>query len=502
MDIGHIQNLLKGLESDLVEFKADLKATEEQEEKDHVVRTVTAFYNTRGGRLLFGIKNKTGEVIGIHDAQRLEENFFKVLRAKVPSIDIFPTAEVVQIDGKQIVVVTCPKGPRPPYTIVTYDTPFVRSGSSNVLASDEQIAQMYRDRSIDPQDRLPVDDAELRDMDTVAAERYLTQTSVGGFAKTDNLTMMVREGLATRTANGDIVPTIAGLLLFGKTPQAFLPQAVIKADVKRAESVAGWDDIQTFGGTIFDQIQAAESFIKRYIPVVAKVVGFRRIDAPMIPYEALREAIVNALVHRDYQDASAEIHLRVRSDGVSVINPGGLMPPLTIEIVWRGEFAPRTRNATLADALIRLGGYMDKRGSGIDRMKQSMCDAKLPPLELHEEGGAFRVVFRAPLFNAVREQDPSFAIDDRELADLKLSNDHFKILELIEGKTEARPGEVAEHLGLSRPSANKRLDELVQKRVLTRLSKSTRDPNVVYRLHSRFSISSNEKHGLRQATLL
>jgi len=503
MTAEEIDKIIAGLEYNRVEFKVDLSGTEEQNRKHHVMRSVTAFYNTKGGLIIFGLRDKTGELVGVIDPQQLEHSFMQQLHGLVPDIDVSPETEIVEYKSSRLLVVRCPKGHRPPYVINGYTKPFVRVGSSNVEASDDQIAQMYRDRSPEPQDRLAIETAKIDDLDLQAVENYLKSTSIYEGDRKDVVGYLVREGLAQIKADGVPSPTYAGILLFGKNPQTFLPHAIIKADVKMREDQDGWDDLQTFGGTVFEQLRAAESFMKRSIPTAAKIVGFRRVELSAIPPEALREGIVNAVVHRDYRDSGAEIHLRIRGSGVSVINPGGLLPPLTIEIVMGGAFAPRSRNATIAEALVRLGGFMEKRGSGIDRMRRMMRAAQLPEPEFKEEGGAFYVLFRASLGSPTAKRDAVAPISDSELGRLNLSEDHFKILELIEEKTEVRPGEIADALKRSRPFVNDRLNELLEKEVVARTTENKQDPNVKYKIHPRFFENRSNKPGpTQQAKLL
>lgn len=494
--------MINGLENDRVELKTDLAATKDQEIKLHVMRTVTAFYNTKGGTILFGIEDKTGRVIGVVDPQKLEHGFFQQLRAKVKDLDVSPSMEIIGCQSKKIVAVHCPKGPRPPYKIVGMAKPFVRVGSSNMEASDDQLSQMYRDRSPDPLDRVLVEQSTVDDLDLASVDGYLRRTSFGDFSVEDRMTVLAREGLIGKRTDGFLVPTLAGLLLFGKNPQKNLPYAIIKADVKMTESQEGWDDLQTFGGNIFDQLRASESFIRRHIPVAARIAGFRRVDTPIIPFEALREAIVNAVVHRDYRDTSAEIHLRVRSTGVTVLNPGGFIPPLTIEVVMKGDFAPRSRNSTIADALVRLGGFMEKRGSGIERMRRVMQTARMPEPEFLEEGGSFRVIFRAPLVIEKQKMVPKPFISPIELEKLGLDDYHFKILELVEEKNEVKPSEVGKYLGRSRPLVNEKIEELIEKQVLIRTTEKKQDPNVTFKLHPRFLGEDAIKSGLVQEKLL
>lgn len=496
-----IEQILAKLENDKVELKADLHGSRQQEEKQSLFRTFTAFYNTKGGVIIFGIKDKVSEILGVPDPQQLEHGFLQMLKTNVVNLDISPEIEITDYKGRKLVIVHCPKGPRPPYIIKGYLKPFIRDGSMDVEASDEQIAQMYRDRSQEPQDRYIIENSNIEDLDIDGAVEYLKKTCSHEVASDEVEVALLNEGLLGKKANGIYKPTIAGLLLFGKKPQKFLPHAVIKADSKADDEKNDWDDMQTLSGTIFDQIRDAESFIRRNIKVAAKIVGFRRIETPAIPLEAMREAIVNAVVHRDYHDTAAEIHLRVRDMNTSVLNPGGIMAPLTIELVMKGNFAPRSRNDTIALALIRMGGFMEKRGTGIMRIKRLMREAGLPEPEFLDEAGTFKVVFRTSLKKDRSEIKKKIVIDEEEFNRLKLDESHLVILELIEREGAVGPSEIEKSLGKSRPFVINKLNELLTKEVLMRTTENKYDPNIRYQLHSRFVGNDMKPGGKLQTSL-
>lgn len=482
-----IDRLISKLESDQLEFKPDLWATDEQEAKLHVMRTVSAFYNTKGGTLLLGIRDKTAEVLGLPDPQKTEHALAQQLKAYLEEAD--PEREIVEYRGKKILVVTCSRGPRPPYIIKGKQIPYVRKGSSNVEATQLEIAQMYRESSSEPLDKQVVVGATLDDIDMAAAESFLRTTS-HSVTPVDSVRALTADGMLTTDATGQVRPTIAGMLLFGRSPQSFLPHAVIRADVRLSNEQKDWDDIQTITGTLFEQVKGAESLIKRHIPVSARIVGFRRVEAPIVPLEALREAIVNAIVHRDYQDKGADLHIRVRSNGVTVINPGGVLPPLTIEIVLQGDFEPRSRNATVAEAFIRLK-VMERRGTGVERMRSLARSANLPEPSFTDEGNAFRVVFNAPIQRSrpVAEEKPLLSEDD--IKKFELDEDHLRILELVQEGDEVRTTEVMSALKITRPPALEKLNYLADRGVLERTTESKTDPRAAYRLHRGLKASSD-----------
>lgn len=474
-----IDRLRAGLENNQVEFKEEMKATDQQEARLHVMRTISAFYNTKGGVILFGIRDETAEVVGLADPQRAEQGFAQQLKACIDGAD--PKREIVDYQGAKLLIVTCPKGPKPPYIVKGPDKPFVRIGSTNVEATQRQIVQMYRESSSEPQDKQLVLDATPEDIDMAAAVAFLQTTSIAG-APVDPVRVLTADGMLAADGSGHLRPTVAGILLFGKLPQKFLPHAVIRADVRFTEAQEGWDDLQTISGTLFDQINGAEAFIKRHIPISAKIVGFRRVEMPTVPLEALREAIVNAIVHRDYHDKAADLHVRIRGGGVTVINPGGVLPPLTIEIVLEGDFEPRTRNATLAEAFIRLR-VMERRGTGVERMRSLMRKAQLPEPSFTDQGNSFRVVFSAPIAQPKQLVEEKALIGEDDIRKLGLDEAHLRILELVQERGEVRTTEVMAALNITRPPALEKLSYLTDRGVLERTTDSKTDPKAAYRLH-------------------
>lgn len=485
MDEHEIRRLLTDFENDDLEFKSGLRVAE-GEEKHRVIRTVGAFYNTRGGILIFGVRDADHEIVGVEDPQLLETNLINKINGQIPSIDVMPQVHFIEIDGQTLVVVRCPKGGRPPYTINGDEAPRIRVGSNNLLARQEQIAQMYRDRETASQDRRSVQNATMDDLNMGSVERYYQSTTEPALASSNIEQTMQSEGFLVED-RGTLRPTVAGILLFGRSPQDFLPHAVVKASFKVRSEQTDWDDLKVFDGTILDQISATENFLKQYIPVIARISGFRRIEEAAIPMDVLREVVINALVHRDYFDTTSEIHVRIVGNRLEVLNPGGVILPLTVDEILRGGFIPRSRNAAITDAVVRMGSFMDKRGSGIDRISKGMAKRGLPRPSFEERAGAFRVSLEYD--NVVPEISPRF-IPDQLLSGLSLDEWEIRILELIESGVQ-RPGEIQAALGKSRPFVNGRLGQLVEKEVLQRISSGApSDPNLRYDLNT--SLYANE----------
>jgi ATP-dependent DNA helicase RecG len=146
-------------------------------------------------------------------------------------------------------------------------------------------------------------------------------------------------------------------------------------------------------GTIQELIDGAELFLSRYIAVGAKVEGFKRIDIPEYSLEVLREAVINAVVHRDYSKRGESVRVFCYPDRVEIHSPGLLLPGITVEQMERGEVQSKLRNPTLANLLKDIPGYMERLGSGIRFMLDETKRLGLPAPQFREMG-EFVVTFR------------------------------------------------------------------------------------------------------------
>lgn len=483
------KKILEDFENDDLEFRTELKRTGEQEEKHRAAKTAVALYNTSGGKIVFGVKEDGKKRIptGLKTAQVTEGNFNTQIRAKC-NFDEWPEFEFVKYESRDFLVAHCPKGPKPPYRFEKQV--LIRRGSNNLPATEEEIARMYRDRSTESYDRTPIENATLNDIDLTKANSYVKSLNLlGGVSPGEELRILHNIGVL-RAKNKHYIPTIAGILLFGKNPQIFLPQAKIKADVKFDESSEKWNDIADLEGTIFEQIESFKKFIKRNVRHSAKIVGFKRIEKPQFPLGVLREAIINALAHRDYGDATAATIVKIRKDRIIISNPGSIIPPLTLEVILGGHFTPRTRNEIIAEAILK-SGYMERRGRGLWMIQHLMRKNSLPAPEFKEGPEGFSVIFNAQ--EAIRAKK-RIIIPDEVWKGLKLDRDQKRILEVIEKIEKAQLKDLERGLKKTRGAFNKKLDYLLDVQIIQRHpSRPQKSPKAYYTIHERFFTERQEK---------
>ncbi|MFC1463204.1 ATP-binding protein, partial [Verrucomicrobiota bacterium] len=213
-----------------------------------------------------------------------------------------------------------------------------------------------------------------------------------------------------------------------------------------------------------------------------RVVGIRRIKLDEYPREVIREGIVNAIAHRDYEDAARPIYVKVFFDRVEILSPGDLLPPLTINKLLKGKYEPCSRNPTLAQYLGHLR-LMEQRGSGIRRMHSEMVDHGLSAPEYVLRDGYFTVVLRGPGDETDCLRVPTDAAVPTS-AEEELTDRQRKIVEWLAAGTTVTNKECQDRLGISKVTATKDLTALVRLGIAQRIGKG-RSVRYIYGANNR-----------------
>lgn len=365
--------LIANGESSGVEFKLDTV------ENYKLAQDIVAFANFIGGVILLGVDD-TGRIVGV-TRRNLEEWVMELCRVKIvpPLIPYFERLRGVE-PGKDVAVVRILPGPDKPYARFHDNrrTYFIRVGSTSREADAEELARMFQESGRVRYGLRPVPGAGLDALDRRRLRGYLTRV-LGGQCPDDDdedewRTLLRNLELMT-VAGGEDVATVDGLLLFGYNPKRFLPQSGIRAIAyagntpdyaARADQDLAGSILPLFGtnGTLLEAglIEQALDFVQRNTQPSARIEDGRRIDIPAYPPEVLREVIVNAVVHRDYSRAGADIMLAIFDDCLEVTSPGRLPNSATVEAIKAGlRYA---RNQTLVN-ILRDYRYVDARGMGI-----------------------------------------------------------------------------------------------------------------------------------------
>ena len=356
-------------ESSGIEFKRDDIRPEQ------LAREIVALVNFQGGKILLGVEDD-GTISGLQ-RKNPEEWVMNVISDKVHPT-VLPFYEQVRIDeNKSVAILSFTQGNSKPYVLrhKGEEKVFIRVGTSSRPATREQQMRLYEIGGMLHTESLPVPGTSSKDMDKVRVENYLKDII------NDPELPISDEEWETRLANLGLLTapgsmcTIAGMLLFGKKPRQHLKQSGLRVfafdgrqkeykarldTIIDAPLVGRWEDKTLIdAGIVENVLLQIDPFISAQPDNIDQ--NFRREKQYLYPIEAIREVLVNALVHRDWT-RFVDIEVGIYSDRFEVISPGSLQNSMTIEKMIAGQ--RYTRNTIIME-IMRDYAYVDFRGMGI-----------------------------------------------------------------------------------------------------------------------------------------
>ena len=401
-----LARLIDGGEDSTLEFKRD-------DVRNHdLAKELVAFLNLEGGTVLLGVGDDGG-ITGT-SRERLEEWVTEVCRAKVlpPIIPLLSWTRNLGMDEspKDVLAVRVPQGPDKPYALAHNNrkTYYVRVGSTSREASREELERLFQASGRLRYGMKPTPGAGLDSFDKRRLRDYFTRIAGADAPADDDVrgweTLLRNLELMT-ASNGSIVATIDGQLLFGSDPARFVRQSGIRAvcyagttpdyatrtdeDLRGALTPLGQADGRLIETGLVEQ---AWDFMRRNTQPSSRIERGRRIDGWEYPEAVFREAMVNALVHRDYSIAGTDILLAVYADRLEIESPGRL--PNTVTVAAMKSGMRYARNQTLVNVM-RDYGYVDARGMGVrNKMIPGMLAHNGTEPELIAEGERFIVRLR------------------------------------------------------------------------------------------------------------
>jgi len=267
-------------------------------------------------------------------------------------------------------------------------------------SSDEDNIAKQTIEATSPFEARPLDRIRWKDLDHIVARRLVSvaeKRMPEDLSEGDVLAGILLRGLVWREPDsGEDYATAAGIILLAKDPSAVFPQCRLLADAYRGTEPDGEPrDQEDIRGPMPVAIDRAIAFIDRNTRHPMRVVGLNRVRMDEYPAEALREALVNAVAHRQYEDAGRKIILEVFSDRVVVSSPGLPPAPITLASLRKGKYRPCSRNPVLAQCLSYFH-RIEERGSGFRRMHDQMLNHGLDQPLLGTDTGYFQVTFPGP----------------------------------------------------------------------------------------------------------
>ena len=364
---------------------------------ERLASVLVGMANTDGGIILVGISPRAGQLQGVRDPEKVRDCVFQASLLVDPPL-ILPVPGIEQVEGMQVVRVVVPRGLPNVYSLD--GRYFGREGTQTNPLPARRLRQLLVERGVVQFEALVPPAAALEDLDAQKVEAYLQALNLPG--NESPWEILLRRGCVKR-AGDSFVPTYAGLLLFGCYPQQWLTNATILAARFNGLTFADRFLKKEITGTLPEQLQQAEVFVSENMRTVVRLVGLRHQESPEYPVEAVRELLVNAVAHRDYNQQGDNIHFFVFADRIEIHSPGGLPGPVTLENLLEARFS---RNAILVQALSDLG-FIERLGYGLDRVVTSMRQNGLRPPRFEELAGSFHVT----LFGEPPAAHPTQALD-------------------------------------------------------------------------------------------
>jgi ATP-dependent DNA helicase RecG len=425
-NVGILELIAKGEGQD-IEFKSSLS------ERKEILETICAFSNSNGGTILVGVDDN-GNLVGIEMGKGVIEGLINEIKSSIEP-PVIPQIETAEAHGKKVLVIRVSEGLNKPYLLK--GIAFKRFGRTNQRIPREELEKIILEKHrtiLSFEER--VFDANLKDIDELKVKNFVAEVKS---ARNIDLPYATVRDFLERLGLFKEKLTAAALLCFSKNPQAYIPYAIVKCGRFRN----GIADEREIHGTVLDQISGVLEFLKNHIRVQHSVDGRgRRVDRWEIPLEAIREAVVNAVAHRDY-GVPSPVYVKVFDDRVEVINPGGLMPPLTPEKLKK-EHPSVLRNPKIANVLF-LYGYVERWGYGTNKIVELCVENGLREPDFVEEDGFFKVVLYRSSVNEMERV----------------------VLDLVK-KGFNTSSAVAKKLNINERTARKYLSSLVSKNLINR----------------------------------
>jgi ATP-dependent DNA helicase RecG len=358
--------------------------------------TMVGMANAEGGTIILGVSPRAGELMGVSEPQSALEKVFQAALLSDPTL-VLPMARqvLVQRPGIQkpvnLILISVPPGLP---NVYSYDGKYYgRDGSHTSQLSASRLYQLLNERgSIQFESRL-IPDANLTDLDSDDVMAYAH--AVGDIPPGDinkSYDFLMKRGCLKRV-DGSFQITYAALLLFGHYPQQWLPNVTILASRFPGRSFSDSYIKQDICGNLLNQLRQAEEFIRANLKTVIRLKGLAHQESLEYPFEAVRELLVNAVAHRDYNLQGDNIHLNIFSDHLVVSSPGTLPGPVTLENLLIARFA---RNAVISQVLSDMG-FVERLGYGLDRVVYVAKKEGMPSPRFEEVAGTFQVTLFANL---------------------------------------------------------------------------------------------------------
>lgn len=444
--------------------------------------TLSAFANGSGGTIVLGLseRNHFAPAEGF-DAHRMADALAQACADKLTP-PVRADIQIVDYHGSSLVVGVVDEIPprdKPCYVTAKgqYKGSFIRTFDGDRKLSGYEIDRLLEDKTQPMHDAEIVAAATMDDLDPRLVSAVLERQRVlhpRVFALESDEDMQADLRIAARDEAGVLRPTLAGLLALGKYPQKYYPRltvtfAAYPGTDKASDPGVKFLDSEKMAGPIPVIIADTVAAVRRNTRVGGVMDGIKRVDVPDYPPAAVREAVCNALMHRDYSSLArgTQVQVNLYSDRLEFLSPGGLYGTVTTETIGRAGYSS-TRNQFLADILESTpyeGGFVaENRGTGYRLMQQELKRNGMEPPQVKDTVAMFSLTFRRRLDRSDSSELPS-----------------DEIVGYLQSNGPSSSAEISEALGVPRSTLNYRLKKLMNNGEIKRIG-APRSRNQEYRI--------------------
>lgn len=434
-----IKKLIEKGETQKIEFKSKIDGG--------LGKSVCSFANTDEGIILVGVGDNK-EIMGI--AKKHEREMAHISHSCKPSV--YPKIEAVKIDGKNIFVVEIKKS----NSLHSFkNIAYKRVASHDKPLSPEEVVEFAKDTGKIRWDEQVCEDASLVDIDKEKVKWFLRKAKAERNFDVEPETP-IKEALERLELVKKGKLTNAAVLLFGRKPQRFFSQAEARCARFKGTEPLEFIDMKVFAGNILNQRDDAVEFVKEHIKLHAKIVGTERVETWEYPIEAVREAITNAVCHRDYE-RSSNVQVRIFDDRIEIWGCGPLPKPLTIEDLKKKHDSV-LRNHLIGKCFFLIK-FIEKWGTGTNRMIKECLKHGLPEPLFEEVTESLVITFRKS--KLTEEFLEKIDLNERQKKAVEYLKIHKKITRL----------KYAKLIGCSERTAFRDIEELLKNKIVMRKGK-------------------------------
>ena len=401
---------------------------------DDIKKEIIAFANANGGTIYVGVENN-GNVVGVRSADKtIQQISSKVRDAIKPDVTMFIHYDTIKANDKTVVKIDIQRGTQRPYYLAAKglrpEGVYVRQGTSAAPSTDTAIRQMIKETDGDSFEAMR------------SLEQELTFTAAEKEFSIRNLEFNEPQRQTLKLISSDGIYTNLGFLLSDECSHT------VKVAVFEGTDQSVFKDRREFSGSLFKQLEDVYSFIDLNNPIKATFNKLLRIDSRAYPDVAVREALLNSLVHRDYSFSSSTL-ISIYTDRIEFVSIGGLMPGIAIDDIMMGVSV--CRNPGLANVFYRLQ-LVEAYGTGMKKIRNAYKDAKIQPV-VENSNNAFKIVL--PNLNV------------KSVSNRSMSENEVVVISIAEEKGEITRADVENKLGVSTSTASRLLRRMVNDGLLS-----------------------------------